>query len=159
MQPADRKTPWLVYTACALAVIAAASTGGLFRPDAWFAALAKPSWNPPNWLFAPVWTALYVMIAIAGGRVFAAADSGLVPARVFWIVQLVLNGLWTFLFFSLHQIDLALLDIVALLVEIAGFITVTWNRDRPAALLFVPYMAWVGFATALNAALWLLNRA
>ncbi len=146
----------LPYVACALAVIAVGVSGGLFRPDTWFAALSKPNWNPPNWVFAPVWTVLYVMIAIAGGQVFA-SNQDIWPSRLFWTAQLILNGLWSFLFFGRHRIDLALIDILLLLGTIGAFVITTWPKDRTAALLFVPYFFWVLFATALNATLWTLN--
>ena len=157
MQTVTMRQSWWIYGMCALAVLAVASMGGLFRPDAWFVALKKPVWNPPSWIFGPVWTTLYVMIAIAGGRVFSAAGDRTAPRR-FWIVQLVLNGLWSLLFFGLHRIDLALIDIVGMVTAIAGFVGVTWKKDRIAAWLFLPYLAWVSFATVLNATLLVLNR-
>ena len=133
--------------------------GALTGPDAWYASLRKPSFNPPNWLFAPVWTALYVLIAIAGWRVWSRrtgtrADS---LALGLWWLQLGLNFLWSPIFFAAHRIDLALAVVALLLLSIIGFIATAWARDRVAALLFAPYALWVAFATALNAAFWMNN--
>ncbi|MDB5621222.1 TspO/MBR family protein [Tardiphaga sp.] len=126
------------------------------RPGAWFAALAKPSFNPPGWLFAPAWTILYVLIAIAGWRTFLREPIGL--AMAVWTLQLVLNFLWSPTFFGAHRPDAALFVIAALLASIVAFIAIRWSVDRTAALLFLPYAAWVIFATALNAAIWQMNR-
>jgi benzodiazapine receptor len=125
--------------------------GFLTAPDAWYAGLAKPSFNPPNRLFAPVWTALYVLIAIAGWRTFERDRTGW-PMRLWW-TQLSLNFLWSPVFFSAHQIGLALGIILLLLAAILAFINASWRRDRVAAWMFVPYAGWVGFASALNAAI------
>jgi tryptophan-rich sensory protein len=126
-------------------------------PGEWFLQLRKPSFNPPTWLFGPVWTLLYVVIAVAGWRVWARRDElGRLPLRL-WIAQLVANFLWSPIFFGAHRIDLALGVIVVLLLCILAFIASTARRDRLAASLFVPYAAWVSFATALNAAFLALN--
>lgn len=98
--------------------------------------LVKPSFNPPDWLFAPAWTVLYVLIAVAGWRTFQKQPRSL--AMGLWYVQLALNFAWSPIIFSLHAIALALIIIVVLLVIILDFITVPWGRDRAAALLFVP---------------------
>jgi tryptophan-rich sensory protein len=134
--------------------------GGLFlsfltAPGEWYAGLAKPAFNPPAWLFGPVWTLLYVLIAVAGWRTFERDRSG-APMRLWW-AQLVLNFAWTPVFFGAHQIGLALVVIVALLAAILGFIAAARRIDRVAAWMFVPYAAWVAFATALNGAIWGLN--
>ena len=145
--------PFLILTA------AAAWFGAQFEPGTWHAALAKPAWNPPNAVFGPVWTVLYVLIAIAGWRVWI--DRAMPYARTalpLWGVQLVLNAAWSWIFFGLHRTGWALVDIVLLLCAIVAFIGVTWRARRGTALLFLPYFAWVAFATALNAAIWWLNR-
>ena len=135
--------------------------GALTAPGPWFAALHKPSFNPPNWLFAPVWTALYVLIAVAGWRIGSRRSAGraasLAP-RLWWL-QLGLNFLWSPVFFAAHRIDIALAVIALLLLSIVGFIAAAWRRDRVAAVLFVPYALWVAFALALNAAFYGLNGA
>lgn len=124
-------------------------------PGSWYAALAKPTFNPPNWLFAPAWSILYVLIAVAGWRTFERAGSGWLM-RLWW-VQLALNFLWLPVFFSAHAIGAALAIILLLLVAILAFIAISWRRDRVASWLFVPYAAWVLFASTLNAAIWHLN--
>jgi len=129
--------------------------GFLTAPGAWYAGLAKPSFNPPNWLFAPVWTALYVLIAIAGWRTFERDRSGW-PMRLWW-AQLALNFLWSPVFFTAHQIGVALVIILLLLAAILAFIAASWRQDRVAAWLFVPYAAWVAFASVLNSSIWALN--
>lgn len=129
--------------------------GAATAPGAWYAGLTKPSFNPPNWIFAPVWSALYVMIAIAGGRAWT-ADHGRPLMRLWW-TQLALNFAWSPIFFSAHSLDLALGVILLLLIAILAFIAKAWRHDRIAALLFLPYAAWVAFAAVLNGALWLLN--
>lgn len=129
--------------------------GYLTRPDAWYAGLNKPSFNPPNWVFAPVWTVLYVLIAIAGWRVFTSVGGG--PAMTVWIAALALNFLWSPVFFGLRRPAVALAVVVALVAAIVAFIVLSWPIDRVAALLFLPYAAWVAFATTLNAAVVRLN--
>jgi benzodiazapine receptor len=132
-------------------VFVVALSGAVFMPGAWYASLKKPSWTPPDWLFAPAWTTLYLMIAIAGWLVWRAEDIG--PALVMWGLNLVFNALWSWLMFGRHRIGLALADAMAMLITIVGFIVFTGSSSPTAALLFVPYLAWVGFATALNFAL------
>ncbi|MGE0524579.1 MAG: TspO/MBR family protein [Variibacter sp.] len=129
--------------------------GFVARPDAWYAALTKPSFNPPNFVFAPVWTLLYVLIAIAGWRTFLRARRG--AAMALWAAALILNFAWSPTFFGAHNLAAALAIILALLAAILGFIGQSWKPDRAAALLFVPYAAWVAFASLLNAAIWHLN--
>jgi translocator protein len=129
--------------------------GFLTAPGAWYEALAKPAFNPPNWIFAPVWAVLYVLIAIAGWRIWQKERSG--TAMRLWWLQLLLNFLWSPAFFALQQIGLALVVVLALLCTILAFIVAAWKVDRFAAWLFVPYAAWVAFASLLNASIWTLN--
>lgn len=124
-------------------------------PDGWYQGLAKPPFNPPNWIFGPVWTILYVMIAGAGARTWIRGRRGAVMAA--WWTQLVFNFLWSPVFFTLHSIGGALVVVLAMAVAVAAFIALTWRGDRPAALLFVPYFVWVSFATLLNASILWLN--
>ncbi len=141
-----------------LALVALAGFfGAQFHPGPWFEALAKPSWNPPNWLFGPVWTVLYLAIAIAGWLVWKRSNGQATPALYFWFAQLGLNALWSWLFFGLHRPPLALVDILALLASIIAFAILARPISPAAALLFVPYALWVAFATALNATIWRLN--
>jgi translocator protein len=129
--------------------------GFLTTPGEWYAGLAKPSFNPPAWLFGPVWTVLYILIAIAGWRVWHRDRTGW-PMKLWW-AQLVLNFLWTPMFFAAHQIGLALAIVLLMFAAILAFIGASWPRDRAAAWLFVPYAAWVAFASVLNAAIATLN--
>jgi tryptophan-rich sensory protein len=129
--------------------------GFVTRPGAWYAGLAKPIFNPPNWVFAPVWTLLYVMIAIAGWRTFMRAPAD--AAMIAWTVALALNFLWSPIFFGAKRPDIAFGVIVALLAAIVAFIALSWRHDAIAAWLFVPYAAWVAFATLLNEEIWRLN--
>jgi benzodiazapine receptor len=137
------------------AVAATATFGAQFEPGAWYAGLAKPAWTPPGWVFGPVWTVLYVLIAIAGWLVWQVEGVG--AALSAWIVQLIFNAVWSLLMFGAHAIAAALVDIVLLWLAIAVFIFLAWQVSRPAALIFVPYWAWVTYAAALNFEIWRLN--
>jgi tryptophan-rich sensory protein len=143
---------WLVFLAIVFAV---AAVGAQFSPGPWYAALDKPPWTPPNGVFAPVWTALYVMVATAGALVWLRPPRDL--ALALWTLQLALNALWSFLFFGLERPGLAALDIAALLVAILATTAAFWRVSRLAAVLMLPYAAWVAFATALNVEIWRLN--
>ncbi len=142
-----------------VACFAAAATGILFKPGAWYERLRKPSWRPPNWLFAPVWTVLYLMIALAGWLVWRSAEfSGATTALALYALQLLLNALWTPVFFGLHRPDLGFAVIVALWLAIVATIVAFAPVNGIAALLMIPYLAWVSFASMLNFAIWRLNR-
>jgi len=147
------------YLTLALFIVVVLGGGTLIGvttlPGGWYAGLIKPSFNPPNWVFAPVWTLLYLLIAIAGWRIWQRDSRS--AAMTAWFIQLGLNFIWSPVFFGAHRIGLALAIIVALLAAILSFIATAWPRDRVASWLFVPYAAWVTFATALNAAVWRLN--
>ena len=134
-----------------------AVVGTQFGPSPWYVALQKPAWTPPEWLFAPVWIALYLAIAVAGWSVWRSKAIAIVKPILLWALQLILNGLWSWLFFGLHRPGLALFDILALLATISCFIASAHRISRIAAWLFLPYALWVGFATALNFAIWRLN--
>ena len=124
----------------------------------WYQALEKPPFNPPDWLFAPVWTVLYVMMAVAGWRVWRAHGlRGARAALALFAIQLALNLAWSFVFFGYRLIGAALVEIVVLLVAIVTTTILFWKRDRIAGALFIPYAGWVAFAMMLNFALWQLN--
>ena len=137
----------------------AAMTGAFFRPGEWYERLNKPSWRPPNRLFAPVWTILYLMIAVSGWLVWRQAGfvGAALPLAVY-ALQLVLNAAWTPLFFGLHRPDLGFVDIVLVWLFIVAAIVLFVPISVAAAVLLVPYLVWVTFATALNFAVWRLNR-
>lgn len=124
----------------------------------WYQALEKPAFNPPDWVFAPVWTALYILMAIAGWRVWLCARSAArTTALIVFAGQLSLNLAWSILFFGLQSIGGALLEIVLLLSAIVVTTALFWRIDRPAAALLLPYALWVLYAALLNVSLWLLN--
>ncbi len=129
--------------------------------DEWFRYLEKPVFNPPSWLFSPVWTILYIMMGIAGGLVWSKMDGSREVVRralIFFWVQLALNGLWSILFFGLRNPLLALIEIVILWLMIYETMNQFRKIDKVAGYLFIPYLAWVSFATVLNASIWWLNR-
>ncbi len=131
--------------------------GMAFPPDDWYRGLIKPGWNPPAWVFGPTWTLLYILIGVAVYRV-ARRDSPHTPVALTWFfAQLVLNALWTPLFFGLHRPDLALVCIVALWLAIVGMMRAFARVSPGASAMLTPYLLWVSFATALNAAIWHLN--
>lgn len=138
-----------------LLVAAAASVGAVFKPDPWYAGLAKPAWTPPNWIFAPVWLTLYVMIAVAGW--LAWRNERRWPALGAWVFGLLLNMVWSWLFFDRHWIGTSLVDIVALWCAIIVFLLVIRRSSAPAFWLMLPYLLWVSFAAALNLQIWRLN--
>lgn len=140
-----------------VAVVAIAASGAVFRPGEWYLSLDKPWWTPPSWLFAPAWSVLYLMIAIAGWLVWKQAGFGL--AFSFWILNLAANAAWSWLMFGRRQMALALVDAIAMLITILAFIRFASPISPAAAWLFVPYLAWVTFASALNLSLLLRNRA
>lgn len=146
----------LIYNFFVVFVWGVGSTIGLLtRPAEWFETLIKPSFNPPNWVFAPVWTLLYILIAIAGARTWLKARNSC--AMRFWYAQLFFNFLWSPVFFGAQKIGLAFILTLFLLASIAAFISSTHKDDKVAALMFVPYMAWVAFAAILNLSIWILN--
>lgn len=146
-------------------LLASFATGGIgamasVRAASFYGQLVQPSWAPPAWLFGPVWSALYVLMGIAAWLVwrqhgFAHARSAL----LLYAVQLVVNALWSWLFFAWHQGALAFADIVLLWLLIAATVVLFWQKSRVAAWLLVPYWAWVSFAAVLNLAMWRLNPA
>lgn len=134
-----------------------ASSGIVFRPGQWYQGLRKPSWTPPNRAFPIVWSILYLMIAVSGWLVWREAGFALIPFGLF-LVQMILNFLWSMLFFGRKRPDLAFLDITVLALAIAANILAFWPHSQVGALLLVPYLAWVCVAWALNLSVWRLNR-
>ena len=134
-----------------------ATSGAVFRPGDWYAGLRKPGWTPPNWVFGPVWSILYIMIAIAGWLAWRAQPDSL--AVWIWGVQLVLNGAWSWLFFGRRRMDLAFGEVCLMWLSIAAFIVAAYPVSVTASLLFVPYLIWVTIAATLNYSVWRLNPA
>ena len=141
-----------------LALVAAASAfGGQFMPGPWYEELNKSSLTPPGWVFGPVWLVLYVMIAISGWLVWRNVLNPKHPAVICWGGQLILNAMWTWIFFGLQNPGLAQADILFLLAFILAFILYSYPVSRAASALFIPYGLWVGLASYLNLMIILLN--
>ena len=154
----NRTGQWSALGGWLVLCFGVAALGGLFGPGEWYARLRKPSWNPPNWIFGPVWTTLYIMMAVAAWRIWRFGGNGSRrKALGFFFVQLCLNVIWTPLFFGLKQPASAFADIVLLWLAIGATSMVFFRMDRVAGWLMVPYLAWVSFAATLNAVLWRLN--
>jgi len=142
-----------------IAVVAAFLGGALTPIGPWYEGLNKPPWNPPNWLFGPVWTAIYISLVVAGVRAWRGAERlggrGLILGLV--AVNLVLNVTWSALFFTLQRPDWALIEVVFLWLSNLSLVVLWWRKDRTAGLLTMPYLLWVGFAGYLNFVLVQLN--
>lgn len=157
---ATDRTPqsWLTLGIFLVVVVGVgALIGTQTAPGAWYQQLEKPPLNPPNWVFGPVWFTLYVMIAIAGWRIWMIDRNA--TAMKFWGAQMLLNWVWSPIWFNANMPWLAFAIIVAMWLSIVGFIVTARHRDRLASWLFVPYLAWVSFATYLNLSIALLNPA
>jgi len=127
----------------------------------WYVTIEKPSFNPPNWIFAPVWTTLYILMGIGAGLVWQQIETKrqeVKSALVFFFIQLALNALWSLLFFGLKNPLLALIEIVVLLLMIYETFIKFNKLNKFAGYMFIPYLLWVGFATILNGAIWWLNK-
>jgi tryptophan-rich sensory protein len=158
----SRKSQFLGLLGWLVATFAAGSVGAIAsaRSAAFYGQLVQPSWAPPAWLFGPVWSVLYVLMAVAAWLVWRERGwRGAPGALGLFAVQLVANALWTWLFFVLHAGALSLGEIVVLWLLIAATIALFWSVQRVAALLLVPYLVWVSFAAALTVSLWRLNPA
>lgn len=137
-------------------VVGAGLIAGLTNmPGEWYQSLQKPFFNPPSWLFGPVWTTLYVMIGVAGARIWQRAPKS--AAMQLWFAQMAFNLMWSPAFFGLQNPELALVVIAGMLVTIIAFMIKAKPMDRISTLLFVPYLAWVSFASVLNVSLAWLN--
>ncbi len=122
----------------------------------WYPTLNKPSWNPPSWVFGPVWTALYIMMGVAAWLVWRTKDR-IAPAMILFFSQLALNFAWSFLFFGARSPWLGLVDITMLWLALVATMLAFFGRSTLAGLLMVPYLAWVSFAALLNFTIWRLN--
>lgn len=147
---------FFIVVCFAAAGLGSLATAAQVAPGGWYASLDKPFFTPPSWLFGPVWTTLYLAMAVSGWLVWR--KRGLAgTAMALFFIQLALNTLWSILFFGLESPGLALIEIAVLWTAILLTIRAFGGISRPAALLLVPYLAWVTFATLLNAGIWLLN--
>ncbi len=148
----------VVFVALCLGAAALWSAATVPRIEGWYAALEKPSWRPPNWVFGPVWTVLYIAMAVAAWLVWRQKGwpGARVPLTLFG-VQLALNVAWSWLFFGLRSPGLGFADIILLWMAIVATLVAFWRRSAVAGLLFVPYLAWVTFAAVLNYSIWQMN--
>ena len=163
MKPQDTaastiRHPYLALAGWIAACFAASAVGAFFMPGEWYAQLSKPAWNPPNWIFGPVWTALYLMMAVAAWRIWRLGGfGGQRRPLILFFIQLALNAAWSPLFFGLKEPGLAFAEILVLWLAIVLTIAAFRRADRLAAGLLVQYLAWVSFASVLNFTLWRMN--
>lgn len=153
MTASRRRGRWKpILVAAGAALVVAALGGAATDVGPWYEALRKPSWQPPDWLFAPAWTAIYALTALAGVRTWRAAPDAAARGRVlvFYALNALLNVLWSVLFFTLQRPDWALVEVVPLWLSVLLLMVVSGRHDRPAAWLLLPYLLWVGFAGVLN---------
>ena len=146
---------WLDFLVFLFACMAAGLTGSLFPPGKWYSELNKPVWTPPNWVFPVAWPILYLLMSYSGATLANLESAG--SALALWALQISLNALWTPVFFGLKNLKLGLIIILLLLVSVAICTYVFWLYAWISGLLFLPYLAWVVFAAALNAAVFKLN--
>jgi len=157
-----RMADWIALIISFVICFVAAGVGGLLTSRAieeWYRGLTKPSWNPPEWAFGPVWTVLYILMAISAWLVWEEGgfDEQLIPLAVFG-VQLALNVIWSGVFFYKRMILGGLVEVVAFWFAILATIIAFWSASEIAALLLIPYIAWVSIASYLNYTIWRLNR-
>ena len=147
------------WVTLALFIVVVLAVGGLIgtqsTPGAWYEGLTKPPFNPPNWVFGPVWSTLYVMIAVAGWRIWMLAPNS--AAMKVWFAQMLFNWIWSPVWFLGQMLWPAFAIIMVILALIIAFIVLARTRDTIAAWLFFPYAAWVAFASALNLSIAILN--
>ena len=150
-------TSWITFAALLAASLAAGSTGAVFKPGPWYQKLRKPSWTPPNWAFPVVWTTLYLTMAYAAWRVALSPSDWAGPALALWAWQMVMNALWSPIFFGLRRLGAALVALTGLWIAVALTTAAFARVDPLAGLLMAPYVLWVTIAGALNFALWRMN--
>ena len=153
------RNQWLVLAGLILLCLGVGAIGGFATQDAvdgWYRTLAKSSWNPPDWVFGPVWTLLYIMRAVAAWLVWKTRDR-ITPAMLLFFVQLALNLAWSLLFFGARSPGLALIEVAFLWSSVLLTMLAFFGRQTTAGWLFVPYLAWVSFAAVLNFTIWSMN--
>jgi translocator protein len=153
------RNQWLVLAGFVLLCLAVGGIAGFATAQSvndWYLTLNRPSWNPPGWLFGPVWTTLYVMMAVAAWLVWRRGGN-IQGAMILFFSQLALNFAWSFLFFGARSPWLGLVDIAMLWVALLATTIVFFGKSRVAGLLMLPYLAWVSFAAVLNFTIWRLN--
>ena len=123
----------------------------------WYVTVHKPFFNPPNWIFGPVWTALYTLMSVSLYLMIRSSHPEKSKALWLFFIQLALNALWSFLFFQYHMLLISLIEIILMLLTMIGFTIIAYRINKTASYCFIPYIAWVSFATLLNASIWYLN--
>jgi len=157
MRSRDLRSPFVLMGFLALSFLVALS-GIQFQPGEWYEGLKKPFWTPPNSVFGPAWTMLYVLMATSAWLVWKSA--GMAKAKgalAIYLFQLLLNASWSLVFFGWHRMGLGFVNIVFLWLAIAATVRLFWRHNQVAAILLVPYLLWVGFAGLLNFTIWRLN--
>ncbi len=152
-------TTILALPAWLLVSFAAAAIGSRYMPGRWFKQLKKPSWNPPNWVFGPVWSTLYTLMGISAWLIWREGGwaAQKLPLLIF-LFQLIFNALWSWIFFGLKKPGAAFVDIVFLWITLFSMVIHFWEVRPLAGALMIPYLAWVSFASILNFSIWILNR-
>ena len=161
MNKQNKIITWVVFYLC----VTVASSAGFVFPlgddNLWYTSLIEPSFTPPSWVFAPVWTTLYLLIATSAFRIMTKSSykmNNLLPLAIaLWSLQLALNVIWTPIFSGAQNLEVAFYYIIMLWVIIIAYIFVCWRIDRLASLMMMPYLAWVSFASVLNYYYWQLN--
>lgn len=146
---------WLLFGTFLAACAAAATTGAMFEPGAWYKSLRKPGWTPPGFVFPLVWSILYILMSWSAARVAVLPGSG--QALAFWAAQIAFNTLWTPVFFGLRRMGAAMVVILGLWVSVALTMLAFFQLDTLAGLMFAPYLLWVTIAGALNFTVWRMN--
>lgn len=132
--------------------------GVFYRPGAWYLEIAKPEWNPPGWIFGPVWTMLYLSMAVAAWLVWQQREKIEIKIPlIIYSIHLILNALWSWIFFGIHNLPLSVIEILLLWASIVGTIILFYKIRKLAGLILIPYLLWVSFASYLNYTIWVLN--
>ncbi|MEL7117006.1 MAG: TspO/MBR family protein [Pseudomonadota bacterium] len=150
-------TTYLLFGLFLCSAVAAGTTGAMFPPGPWYESLEKPSWTPPDWLFPLAWTTLYICMAVAATRVALLPGNGI--ALALWSLQIALNTLWTPIFFGLQKLKAGMVVLAFLWLAVVLCCVALWSLDWVAGALFLPYIAWVTTAGALNFSVMRLNPA
>lgn len=151
-------TTWIIFYLCTIVASSAGFVFPLGDANLWYVTLVDPSFAPPNWLFGPVWTVLYLLMATSAYKIMTDGDSRYQNIAIaLWGLQLALNTIWTPIFSGAQNLEIAFYYIIALWVTIVAYIFVSWRVNRWASYMFMPYLAWVSFASVLNYAYWQLN--
>lgn len=158
MPPHSIISKWLGLVLWICVSFLPSATAIFVRPGGWYESLAKPGWTPPSWVFGPVWTLLYLLMGIAAWRVWVRHGfAGARTALVLFLVHLLFNAAWTWLFFGMRLLTVSAVEILLLWIMIAVLLVLFWRHDRVAGVLLVPYLAWVSYASTLSIGIAVMN--